>query len=60
MMLKRIILTQNRPLNNKLKYSSTNMDEIENAAEEEKPRLMVQIFLVICVVIMVMVFFLGM
>jgi len=36
------------------------MDEIEHIEEEEKPRLMTQIILVICVTIMVMVFFLGM
>ena len=36
------------------------MEEIEAIEEEERPRLATQVFLVICVVIMVMVFFLGM
>jgi len=36
------------------------MEEIEATEEEERPRLATQVFLVICVVIMVMVFFLGM
>ena len=36
------------------------MEDIEYVEEEEKPRLITQIILVMAVVIMVMVFFLGM
>ncbi len=50
----------NIAFNNKLKFTSLFMEDIEHVEEEEKPRLITQIILVMAVVVMVMVFFLGM